>query len=528
LATEESFEQMHNRILRRADWRFLLPDPEPERSICFARGILAQSVDEISCVMEDEQNAAEETCDLAVARNPDHSILKRAWHCLRPGGAVYIEYSHPILGGYAKIQKKLEDQGFTYVGVYWPWPFPDRRSALFWLPVDSPQALYHYLENNSPPRTWFVKIARSILLSLWHAIRSMGVLAPLSFIAIKPKAQSTGAVTNDFTNLQSENWKNLLDQRLPNSITSLLKTGGGRSISKVSRLVFVDEESSPRLVIKFARNQKARSGLSHENSCLLQFRENYPMMQSSVPGPIVYREQKRTAMLGESFMPGLPMFLLINRGNYYRYALQATDWLLCLQKIENGQPDPGWREKYAEPIFDQFQKDFRGIVSTDELKKIWKILKAVEPLPAIFEHRDFSPWNIFITSDGKMNVLDWESSQPDGIPGPDLFYFLSYLAFFVEGKMPPGDFRLTYQQTLSLTTFIGSVQKECENRYFTRLGLSLATAPALRMLTWMIHSHSDFLRIAEDSNGVAKKERLEQSVFYSLWQLEFRRFVEMS
>lgn len=45
------------------------------------------------------------------------------------------------------------------------------------------------------------------------------------------------------------------------------------------------------------------------------------------------------------------------------------------------------------------------------------------PLPAVWEHGDFVPWNLKIESNGSLRIIDWEESSRDGIPSFDLVYF---------------------------------------------------------------------------------------------------------
>ena len=116
-ATDRSDEVAINQRLRRADWRFLLPDPRPARSICFADGLLAQAVDAISDRVIEPTTHSIGDCDLAVARNPAQSTLQATWAALRPGGACYVEWTSPLTGGPAKIRQRLETIGFTASGL---------------------------------------------------------------------------------------------------------------------------------------------------------------------------------------------------------------------------------------------------------------------------------------------------------------------------------------------------------------------------------------------------------------------------
>src|SRR5579859_2436557 len=140
-------EEQRNRLLRRADWRFLAPGPRPARSICFAGGQLAQAVDAISGQVIESGRGSQGDCDLAAAVNPNAATLRKAWLALRPGGRFYGEWYAPRAGGAHGLRKALETQGFTDVACYWPWPIPDRAPAQFWLPVEAPQALRYFLAN---------------------------------------------------------------------------------------------------------------------------------------------------------------------------------------------------------------------------------------------------------------------------------------------------------------------------------------------------------------------------------------------
>jgi hypothetical protein len=44
-------------------------------------------------------------------------------------------------------------------------------------------------------------------------------------------------------------------------------------------------------------------------------------------------------------------------------------------------------------------------------------------LPSVWEHGDFTPWNLKRRADGVLIPLDWEYSSPEGLPLLDLFHF---------------------------------------------------------------------------------------------------------
>jgi hypothetical protein len=46
-----------------------------------------------------------------------------------------------------------------------------------------------------------------------------------------------------------------------------------------------------------------------------------------------------------------------------------------------------------------------------------------DPLPAAWVHGDFAPWNILKGANGQIHAVDWEWSEPEGLPGLDAIHF---------------------------------------------------------------------------------------------------------
>ena len=92
-------------------------------------------------------------------------------------------------------------------------------------------------------------------------------------------------------------------------------------------------------------------------------------------------------------------------------------------------------------------------------------------LPIVCEQRDCSPWNIVIGSDGSPALLDWESAEPDGLPGLDLVYFLANSAFVLDGALDSGTTRESYAALLAPDSPHGRVAAESLATYAAAVGL---------------------------------------------------------
>jgi Ser/Thr protein kinase RdoA (MazF antagonist) len=144
----------------------------------------------------------------------------------------------------------------------------------------------------------------------------------------------------------------------------------------------------------------------------------------------------------------------------------------------------------------------------------------VPPIPTVCEHRDFSPWNVFMRRDGSLSVFDWESSVLRGVPALDVIYFLSYLAAF-GNRMPFS--RDSYRAAWDPSTATGRVNLECLTTYARAVGVDSSAFTSLRLLTWVVHARSEYLRYAADSGGPPAADALRHGLFLSLIEEEAHR-----
>lgn len=77
------------------------------------------------------------------------------------------------------------------------------------------------------------------------------------------------------------------------------------------------------------------------------------------------------------------------------------------------------------------------------------------PLPAVWEHGDFAPWNLKQASDGLLRAIDWEESSRTGLPLFDLVYFHLIQALELGG------------QEIFPAVFVKTI-----NRYLERMGIA--------------------------------------------------------
>jgi hypothetical protein len=220
-------------------------------------------------------------------------------------------------------------------------------------------------------------------------------------------------------------------------------------------------------------------------------------------------------------LEGIPLPRVLGRNSYRQLALLGTEWLVTLAAQTPVAPATE-RDRLLESAVEHFEAMFGRVIDPLLVRESRAVLETLGHLPVCCEQRDFAPWNLLVTPQHQLQVLDWESAELQGLPLMDLIYYTTYLAFYLGEARTPDACLESYRQTLQPSTLVGEVSLECQQLYIKRLGLPVAKTVPLRLLCWMLHSRSEYRRFAADAGGMPEPWQLRRSLFLGLWEEELR------
>jgi glycosyltransferase involved in cell wall biosynthesis len=427
---------------------------------------------------------------LEARRNP--MLRRQDWRFALSGAELVESWKLPRPGRARRARRRAEAAGFEDVRLLWPGPLPHRLPQ-FWLPLESDEAVEYLLAGRGAH-----SLVEKVLQRLWRLARRAGLLGPLYVVGRRRNGNEAG------------------DVELPPSAPLLLLTGGHRSINKVVGLAFEPGEAKPSAAVKFARVPEAEPGLEREALVLRRLGEERPDLAGVPHLRSEGRRGGRHAVV-EDVVEGRSLLDQLTPQNFEHVALQVTRLLIDLAQTRRPQ-----RELLVEEPLAAFEAQFGPVIGAEAVASVREKLADLGELPPAPEHRDCSPWNVVITPAGEPALLDWESAEPDGLPGLDLFYFLANCAFVLDGALESGRTRESYARLLDPTTDYGQIYRRAVDEYATALEIAPEDLSRLRLLCWIVHSRSDYRHLQLEAGGAPRPQDLRKGMFLGLVEEELR------
>ena len=458
------------RVVRRADWRFLLEDPAPRRVLTVGNvpeslvtALRAVCPDVLSVSHADEPLV--ERFDLVVLSGASPDEAERAGRHVAGGGALYWETPTDV--PVAAARAALLAAGFGEARAYWH--RPDFEGCLEIIALED-DVLRHVLRGGAHGVKGEFRRAAGRWLHRLGRVES--IARHRSIVARRPGVKRIDP--GPATRLMSRG----ADDERTGSL--LVRTPRFRASAHVLLFAFPPDADEPVAVAKIPRLADDPT-IDREAACL------EAMEHFGIPGVPRLEVRDRfagVATLVETAVPGRPIHPDRLRRHPERILDLGTKWIREFhgRTKRRGDDAAEWWDRFVEEPLGVLESTFGAVPEWRE--RIARTRDLVQPLhgtclPTVYEHGDLGAPNLLLAPDGSFGVVDWELAHPRGLVSADLFFFLGFAAVAREGARSPGSFAAAFR-----SAFCGDEgwARPWVDRYGDALGVDGALRPPLFVL----------------------------------------------
>ncbi len=265
----------------------------------------------------------------------------------------------------------------------------------------------------------------------------------------------------------------------------LLVSARGRYRSnKIVYFLFPGGADRPEWVVKVSRTVEFAGRLEHEFQALRQLEQRGVQ---GVPRAEHLAHHGGRAILWLRAAAGAPLQGRSRAGADCPWAAAAVRWLTRLGEVTARPASAADLKQALGSVFEKFVRIYQldGEQRRRLEEAVQRLSGAGTSLPSVFQHGDPGVQNILVRGDADVCFLDWESSEAEGMPLWDLFYFLRTYVQWAEAlrgrRDPLANFRAHFLREGRFTPWISAAVEGCRRR----LNLDPALLGPLFVTCWM-------------------------------------------
>lgn len=269
---------------------------------------------------------------------------------------------------------------------------------------------------------------------------------------------------------------------------------GSYSSRKLLFYLFKEQEqdadnSGSNYLVKMVREPAYNGRLENEYRALAWLEENGVRGKANFPKAEFFGSHNGLAIAGESYIDGVPFRAKTQATVDCPYARDVIDWIIELGAVtaRGSQSTPSQLAAALEQLLGSFAELYGPPpeVYTFLANQIAHLGRNQGSIPLVFQHGDPGTWNMFVTNQGQIAVLDWEAAEPLGVPLWDLFYFLRSYSILVARKGGRRDRSKGYREQFLAGGAMGQLVADATARYCQRVALPRSLVEPLFYTCWM-------------------------------------------
>lgn len=430
---------------------------------------------------------------------------------LKDGGAIYLEIKNLSDRRAARLMiRKLASCGFNTPRQFWLTPWRGELRTAF--PLDDDR-MAKYLFTN-------VLFGQSLKM---RALSSAGVWLSQARLlrSVTPRRAILLQRSPRHDNIQPPEYLVAIAEKSGVDLSGLqcgLSARGKFNANKNIFYLFNRDGKKAKAVIKMTRAPEFNARLENEYRVLFILQEKGFVDPATFPEPLFFGYHAQLAVLGQKAVHGEPFRSRTKATVDCPIAHDAINWIVKLGTASSNQ-SAATAAQAGEALMQLFRR-FAEIYPLAKFEadflaaQIATISDFSGKFPLVFQHGDPGTWNMLVSAEGRVIVIDWEAGEPKGMPLWDLFYFMrtygSWVSRVQGSKDPLENFTRNFLEPSALHALLA----ETTRRYCAGAGLAVDLIAPLFYTCWMHRSLKEATRLPKDS--------LQKGVFFNL----LRRCIE--
>jgi len=285
--------------------------------------------------------------------------------------------------------------------------------------------------------------------------------------------------------------------------------------NKVIFFIFKNSKNLPEFVTKITRESIFNYRLENEYQMLSNLLEYKILKSGTFPEPLSLDYHMNLACLSEKAVQGKPFRDRTKASINCPVFLNAIS-LLSQLGVNSTRLD---KTKNSDTIsgLSILINDFINVYNPTKMQKdfLWEQFTALannqKSLPSVFQHGDPGTWNMIVTENDKVILLDWESGESEGMPLWDIFYFFkTYVSWVSRVNLGYHTPIITSQYFIEKSDWV-SFLRDYINQYCTQIQLDVCLVKPLFYFTWMHRALKESARL--------KQHQLKNGQYFNLLQI---------
>lgn len=252
------------------------------------------------------------------------------------------------------------------------------------------------------------------------------------------------------------------------------------------KVVFAVDSSRGPLIVKCTQESRFNHRLQSEIDALHFWADRDRSFDA--PSPVFVGEHGGTLVHAQSAVSGRPFREVADpepRGAHVASGVQALINMAELTKAASTEQE---RRAAMDMLVDRF------IVAYDPPPGVREAVHGAahrvheSGIPTVFMHGDFGVWNLLIAETERLGVLDWENSDPLGVPLWDLFVFMRTVGVFLADAQGVRYSDRTFSRQFLHPSAIQSVLFSAIGEYCRRVNVPESAVDDLFVMCWVDQS----------------------------------------